>query len=513
MSNTFGTGKKAAIFLNVVVMVALAIVAAGFVIYLTGFTSLKRRIDLTSSETYTLTSQTISMLGGLEKDVEIITVSDSAVYDPTDVEMVRPRAMEYVRDLLQEYKVRANGRLLIDHLDARQDSSKVRALLQELGISGFNFAVVRCGANRRVLALEPDLAEIRAGIVNVRPTELVAYRVEEAISSAIFAVIDEKRPKIYVITGHDEVALAQTGPAGGAFLANSLGRDNIEMIDWPLFQSRRIPDDADAVFLLGPQLPYVDEERAALDSYLARGGRMLICFDPFCHPSLDSLWMNLGIKLERNFILLPQTTVVQGSDPSAHYVGPDAPGKYGTHPIVANLQARARQMIVQQSGALAPSDASTTWFTSLLVSSVAAFGDVPSVLPDPSKPQAEQRPQVGDGRLDKRTETQGQRILAGAIEPKSGPYASAKVVFVASWTWLTNDTLRRSAGNDDFLRNCATWLIGRQKGAISPPPRLPPTTLSDLKPDEFDTIARYTVIFLPGAAALLALLIYLARRS
>jgi hypothetical protein len=73
---TFGRGRRLTIFVNVVVMVVLAMTVAGIGIYLTGFTEIRRRFDLTSEHTYTLDIRTKRILGDLEKDVEIITAFD-----------------------------------------------------------------------------------------------------------------------------------------------------------------------------------------------------------------------------------------------------------------------------------------------------------------------------------------------------------------------------------------------------------------------------------------------------
>ncbi len=500
---TFGAGKKAAIFVNVVVMVALAAVAAGFTIYLLSFTRLRLRLDLTQSANYSLTPQSIEMLAGLDRDVEIVTVTDPAATGTWDPDGAIPRAMEYVRDLLQEYKVRAAGRLSIENLDVQHDPGRVRDVQREVGILFYNFVLVKCGKNKRLLQLDPDLAEFVRGDVNMRrATSLVAYRVEEALSSAIFGALDEKKPQVYVITGHDEVAISQNTPEGGALLATSLGRDNVAIADWSLFQTKKIPDDADAVFLLGPQSPLVQDERAAIDAYLRKGGHMLVCIDPFCDPSLDDLWGELGVELERNVITSPVSSVTTNQDPRQHYIGPTSGGSYGSHAIVDGLKQRSLTVVLDQCAAIRPKPGSEKPFTTLLTSYRNAFGDVP----DP-------KTRKGDLKWDKKTETEGQRIFGAALEFTEGPYSGARVVFMTSWAWLRNDAIRSYQGNDELLRRATGWLVGKKKGAIAPPPRLPPPTVSELKADEYDMIATYTMLVLPGGALLLAILVWFARRN
>lgn len=508
---TFGYGKKAAIFLNVVVMIGLAIVAAVTVLYITGFTTLKWRVDLTQSRNYSLTRDTVALLDGLERDVEIVTVTDSAATGEFDPEAVIGRSMEYVRDLLLEYQVRANGRILLENVDVHRDNARVRDLQVELGIPFYNYVVVRCGDNRRVLQLSPDLCEIIRGDPSMRrPTQLVAYRVEEAISSAIYGIVDDERPKVYVISGHDEeVIVSRATSTGGSLLPVTLSHDNVEVLDLPLFQTKAVPADASAVFLFGPHTPLLEDERAALDVYLRRGGRMLIALDPYCDDSLDAWLDSLGVVLERNLIVKPTAAIAAKEDPRVHYVGSGTGAPFGHHPVVDELREKGTQAIFERCAAIAAKPGFERAFTTLATSHPSAFGDVPASKPRPGIDTSD----PFDYRLDSRLEKEGQRILAAAIEPTADGYSGSRLVVAGSWVAFCNQTIQRVFGNDRFLRRAASWLIGTKKGAIAPPARLPPPTVTELRPEEYDQIAFYTMVVLPGSAVLLAIIVWFARRN
>lgn len=522
--STFGAGKKAAIFLNVVLMIGLALVASGVVVYLTGFTTIKRRIDLTQAETYSLTRDTIALLEGLDKDVEIVTVTDPAAVGAYDPEGVVARAMEYVRDLLEEYEVRSRGRLLVEHVDVHRDGARVRDLQVEIGVLFYNYVLVRCGDNRRVLQLAPDLAEILPGDQAVRrPTQLVAYRVEEAISSAIFGIVDDEKPRVYVISGHDEeVIVSRTAPSGGSLLPVSLGRDNVDVRDLPLFQTKAIPEDAAAVFLLGPHTPFLEDERAALDAYLRRGGRLLVALDPLCDDSLDPLLDALGVEVERAeirteagtetvkaLIVRPTEAIAQREDPRVHYLGGSSNAPLGQHPVVDDLRAKGIQVVFEQCAAWKVKPGFERDVTTLASSHPMVFGDLPAGKPKPGVDPSS----LFDFQLDPRIETRAQRALALALEPSTAGYQGSRVVVAGSWLAFSNSAIGRFSGNDLFLRRVTSWLIGKKKGAIAPPPRLPPPLVTELKPEEYDQIAFYTMVVLPGAAVVLSILVWFARRN
>ncbi|MBI4878226.1 MAG: GldG family protein [Planctomycetes bacterium] len=502
-ARTFGRGRRLGILLNVLVMMGLAVAAAAIGIWLTGFTDLRRRFDLTQAETYTLRLDTTRLLEGLEEDVEIITIFDRLTWH-WDVDQVRPKAMEYVVDLLQEYRVRARGRISVENLDPRIDFDRVRDLFTEHGLSQANVVIVRSGKSRRFLGLETDLAEFDFGAASpvFQPTRLLAYTAEEALSSALFEVTQAAQPVVHVISGHGELSLSDASEMGGSYIGSTLTRDNFDVRPLSLIAERKVPEDAGALLLLGPQTAFLDEEIVALDAYLRGGGKMLVAVDPLGDRSLDPLFERLGLRLERNIMCYDQKGVLRGASVTEMWVGParlGTPGTYGSHEITNTLAEDGVVFVVIRSAAVSPADEAIPWFTSLLSSHPDTFGDIP-----------DGQTKAGNYQQDPRLENAGQRCLGAAFEP-GGAYAGARLVFVPSVAWVTNRALYNFPGNDTFLRRSAAWLIGRKR-SIQLPPRRPRAIVADLKPGEEDEIFRYTAVYLPAGALVLAFLVWLARR-
>lgn len=503
--STFGRGRKAAIFLNVLVMVLLALTAAGIGTYLTGFTDLRRRIDLTAAETYSLNPETIDLLESLDQDVEIITIFDMLTWH-WDRDQVRPQAMDYVVDLLQEYRVRSRGRLSVENLDPRRDSERVRDLFSELDLTQYNRVIVRSGKNRRVLSLDADLAEFDVGSPQpvFRPTRLISYRTEEAISSALFEVTQAEKSKIYVLTGHGELPLSVAGPMGGSYIGTTLAQDNFDLEPLSLVASREVPQDADVLLLLGPQKPFLETELAALDAWLDAGGRMLVSLDPLGDRSLDGLLGELGIELERNIVCFEQTGALKEAQVTEQWIGPAStrsPGTFGTHEITRPLNRSDEPMVMIRSGGIRVRDEALPTFTSLLLSNPQSFGDLPV-----------DETTSGDYRFDARVESRGQRVLGAVIEPAPGEQTGPKVVLMHSVAWITNRALSQVPANDRFLRRSVAWLVGKKK-RIFVPPRTPRVSIAELRPGEETDVYLYTAVYLPLAALLAGLLVFLARRS
>src|SRR5690606_28650202 len=95
---------------------------------------------------------------------------------------------------------------------------------------------------------------------------------DHGLASAIYKVIHQEERIVYFLTGHGERTLAvgmrdQMGEA-----ARVLREAGYELRTLTLLEAGRVPDDAAAVVLAGPEVDYAARELAALDAYLARGG-------------------------------------------------------------------------------------------------------------------------------------------------------------------------------------------------------------------------------------------------
>ena len=500
-SQTFGGGRRAAILINVFLMVGLAVAAAGILIYITGFTDVRTRIDLTEAKTYTLSQETVRLVENLDQDVEIITIFDATV-QPWDREQVLPKVMEYTSDLLSEYRVRSDGRISVERLDPRHDGARVAELFRELGLKNYNMVVVRCGENRRLLGLTSDLAEVDLTQVQFGGgATLVSFLAEEALSSALYQVTQSKPIKLYVVTGHEEVSIDSGAPLEAGLFQSTLVQDNVNVEKLPLFSTRFVPDDADLVVLLNPQQAFVDEEKAALDDYMRRGGRMLVAIDPLGDDSLDPWFERLGVSIERNFICYDQGGMLKGAGPAETYVGNRQPGDYGDHPIIEDLKRSDDICIVINNGGVSAAPGLDSGrYASLLLSHPQAWGDIPL---EDSPGGFTLEPRLG--------ETTGQRAYAGVFEP-AGEYDGSRLVYVAGVAWTTNLLLSKAPGNSKLLRRVVAWLAGRNKQVVHVPPRTPRVARVELRPEEYDDIFAYTVLYLPAGALFLALMVWFARR-
>ena len=228
------------------------------------------RFDWTKTRLYSLSETTTKMVRGLTSPVRITVfmTERSRLYSP-------------VRELLNRYRV-LSPRIEIEYLDPQKNPARAQALVQEFGIRQ-NTVVFRSG-DRKKYVEEDKLAEydFAGGMPNAAPN-IKAFKGEEAFTSAILAVTEDRPPRVYFSAGHGEPGLDSVERGRGfAELKQTLERDNVTVATWDSLGKGTVPADADVIVVAGPRTGFLEPETAALETYLAGGGACSSCSTPCC---------------------------------------------------------------------------------------------------------------------------------------------------------------------------------------------------------------------------------------
>jgi hypothetical protein len=105
-----------------------------------------------------------------------------------------------------------------------------------------------------------------------------------------------ERRTVYLSVGHGELNETARGPSGsmnrsGSIAKQLLQRQNLVVKDLGLAQGlgNAVPDDAEAVLVLGPTEPFSEQELATLRRYAEGGGKLLIALDSDAFSTRDVL--------------------------------------------------------------------------------------------------------------------------------------------------------------------------------------------------------------------------------
>lgn len=127
---------------------------------------------------------------------------------------------------------------------------------------------------------------------------------EQEMTGALVKVTREKDKTLYFVTGHGEAGLDDTKEAGGLNRLKLMLEGN-RYIAKPLslVVFEKVPADADAVFVVGPQQAFLANEVKALEEYLKNGGSLVLALDSKRLHGLDSLIGELGVEAHNDFVV------------------------------------------------------------------------------------------------------------------------------------------------------------------------------------------------------------------
>ncbi|MBI1319398.1 MAG: hypothetical protein GC168_10700 [Candidatus Hydrogenedens sp.] len=151
-----------------------------------------------------------------------------------------------------------------------QDPQVAVATMEDLGI---NFAspqgtiVIKSGSRQRVITLQGGSPRLE----------------ERDFTNALINVLRDAEPKVYYLTGHDERDLQDSKtPAGAGGILEILTRESYQVEPLSIGTAHpTLPEDADILVVNNPKGDLRQDEIAALDDFVERGGRMLFLLDPW----------------------------------------------------------------------------------------------------------------------------------------------------------------------------------------------------------------------------------------
>jgi len=257
------------------------------------------RLDLTRDRQFTLSEATKTTLAALRDPVTI------RAYFSTDLPPPFSANARYVRDLLEEYYANGNGNVQYEFIDpvsteTAEDREKkkdvqrdvfgrlireqtsVEQELQSLGIPSVQVQVNE-GDKLEVKRAYLGLAIRHGDRTEVIPVVQETEGLEYDLTTLVRKLTRESPPRVAILTGHD-------GPEPRENLrrARGLMSQLYNVMDLDLSARAEIPDDVDAILVIGPKTPLGREEQEALDRFIGAGKAVAFLLD-VVKPDLETL--------------------------------------------------------------------------------------------------------------------------------------------------------------------------------------------------------------------------------
>ena len=368
------------------------------------------RFDLSGTGAFSISPQTVSVLKNLKSEVKVIGFFGD-----------RSNVKRQAKDLFENYTYQTD-KIKYETVDP----DKKPTLAKQYGITDYDTVVLESGGQKATLRTIS----------------------EQEVTGALIRISRASKKTFYFVEGHGEHSLDDAERNGYSFLKEAMEKQGFAIKKLLLLSEKKVPDDAAVVVLGGPQRPYTEEERKALDAYLARGGRLFALVDPLVKTDLEPLLAKWGIVLSNDLILDPSSSL-GGVVPIVN------PGTYPSHPITHQFDLGTFYPL-SRSVSFDPSKEGALLFEPILKS---GQGTWLTTKVD------------GDLGVDPKRDKPGPITFGAVVRYKQEPTAAEtgdggksvdltkkmRLVVIGDADFATNGMVR-SAGNGDLFQNVMSWL-------------------------------------------------------
>ena len=440
------------------------------------------RADWSARQFYTLSPKTTGLLETLEKPVEV-----TVFFQPGNV------LYEDIHNLLREYQFHTD-QLNIQWVDPDRDIAQTEELAVRYQVSEPN-VVVFSYDGRNMYKRADEIARIDASSGEAK---IVAFKGEQAFSSAIQEVVQKTVPVVYFLTGHGERDIenfdTRTGFSG---LGQLVERDNIDVRKLELSLEKQIPADCAALIIAGASQKMSKAEADLINVWLRRSGRLLVLLDSQTESGLEPLLREWGVWLRNDIVLDPARTL------TGREVFVSA---YSTHPVTKKLSTTAAIFHLPRS--VEPDVAQS------------AASDRPKVTPlafSSESSWSESKPEQSPAKYDEGTDDiPGQRSLAVAVE--KGATAGrldmqirpTRMIVFGDSGFVSNGGL--TGGDTSLFMSSLNWLLDREQLMAIAPKAVEDTRLK-LTRGDIQTLFWSAVLGIPLLAALPGVVLWIRRRK
>lgn len=445
------------------------------------------RWDWSRTKYYCLSDKSMNMLNSLTNTVDVIVFfqAEQEVY-------------EDIEKLLKEYES-ASRHVHVEWVDPDRDIARTESLAAQYDVDQANVVVFDC-AGRSKYVSEADIVDFDyAPMQYGKQPAKVAFKGENAFSSAIQSITQTRKPVVYFLQGHGEGDMNDPDRRTGfSRLAREIHRDNIDLKLLEFGKMHTIPDDCDLLVILGPEKPISGPEIDLLEEYLNKNGRMLILLDAFMETGLEEMLDEWGVHVANDLVV----------DGSRTLTGRELfVSDYGSHPVVARMTGITsifylpRSVEPEADMDVPDGNADKPSVVALAFSSLAGW--------------AESDLEAAVAEFDMNTDRPGPVSIAVAVEKGPVPgidvqIRSTRMVIFGDSDFVSNGAL--AGGGMDLFMSSLNWLLERDE-AIGIAARPFETSQLLINKRQLNQLFVMLVIGLPMIIACLGLLVWARRRG
>lgn len=286
------------------------------------------RVDVSADRLYSLDEASKAIAARIDRPLVV------KVYFTRGLEAPYNNHEQFVKDKLEEFRAYAGGRMTVSLVDPT-DNPELTAQATQYGIARLEYTV-RKQDRAELRKIWMGMALLYGDRQEVLPALTDLASLEYDLASALHRLQEprEDRKVLGWTLGHGEPDFTKDqGPVRG--LAEQLAR-KFEVRPIGLGGAGAIPEEVDALLVVGPQQTLGDRALYQLDQFVMRGGALAV-FPTHTRPDMRSLQV---------------TRVVSGLDPLLGHFGV----KVGRDVVIDRVQNGALRFPVRSGGKMALRD-------------------------------------------------------------------------------------------------------------------------------------------------------------
>ncbi|MEM6367982.1 MAG: Gldg family protein [Myxococcota bacterium] len=271
--------------------------------------------------------------GAQTRPSEATVAAVQELTEPLEVRLFFPRANQ-VADLLQTY---------FSPLEAANELLSVRVM--DHAIEREAARAVSVGKNGWVAVVRGDVSEkLRVGVER-RGARSRLRRFDRDFLEA-FVKVGSQRKRAYFTVGHGERPFERSAkdgePSAVRFLAKNLEKLQYELKPLGLADGLDdgVPEDAEILFIMGPETPLLSQEQEAILDSLRKGARVFMALEPGAKSPAETLLAGAGLRFDPQPLANPRVHVALTKSRRDHLAL--ASNAYQPSPITRNLMRDGR---------------------------------------------------------------------------------------------------------------------------------------------------------------------------
>ena len=427
-------------------------------------------LDVTSNKMYTLTDETKNLVSGLTDDVTIYVLTSEEYKDGTlDKTIGRFKSLsEHITVSYVDPSI--NPRFYTNYTNTAPSSN----------------SLIVVGSERSRVIDYNEIYEYEMDYTTYN-YNVTGYDGEGQLTSAIAYVTSDDMPKIYIVTGHNELELE-------GMYTQAIEKENIDYESLSLLTIDEIPEDVKAIILNAPTADYSADEADKVIDYLKKGGNAVIITptDP------ENKLTNFEKILDFYEVSLVDGMIVEGNSgmyySNPYYIFPQINSDEITTGII-----NAAVFTPYAQGLSYNNDSESIGYTSLLESSADSYSRVNREMSTDFSKE--------DGDID------GPFTIALKAEKMLEDGNISNAIIIATENLFTESADTLVPGNNVKLFSSVLSALVEHESSVSIPVKFYDSTYLIFPARVYAIVAVMTIIVVPLGCLIIGFVIWYSRRK